>query len=350
MIKYLGSKKRFLKYIGMMITAVEAQTALDLFAGTTRVSQEFKRRGAYVTAVDMSRYTQIFSQCYIETDSKNISYKEIEESLRYLNSLQGIDGYFTETFCHQSRFFQPHNGQRIDAIREELYKNFNETNIYPILLTSLIEAADRVDSTTGVQMAYIKKWSDRSYKRLELKMPELIEGTGKAIRADATQIVNELPHFDIAYLDPPYNQHSYYGNYHIWETLVAWDKPEHYGIACKRIDVQDQETKSIFNRKREMPKALTETISKIDAKIIGLSYNNESWIDKTELEQMCERFGKVETLSFDSKRYIGAQIGIHNLQGEKSGKISHLRNLEYLVLAGPQKDIEKIVSLIQQVT
>ena len=39
---------------------------------------------------------------------------------------------------------------------------------YPVLLTSLIEAADRVDSTTGVQMAYVKKWAPRSFRPLEL--------------------------------------------------------------------------------------------------------------------------------------------------------------------------------------
>ena len=41
------------------------------------------------------------------------------------------------------------------------------------------------------------------------------------------------------YLDPPYNQHRYFTNYHVWETLVRWDEPEHYGIACKRVDARD---------------------------------------------------------------------------------------------------------------
>ena len=52
---------------------------------------------------------------------------------------------------------------------------------------------------------------------------------------------------DLMYLDPPYNQHRYFTNYHIWETLVRWDAPEHYGIACKRIDSRDDATKSVFN-------------------------------------------------------------------------------------------------------
>ena len=50
--------------------------------------------------------------------------------------------------------------------------------MYPVLLTSLIEAADRVDSTTGVQMAYVKQWATRSHKDLELRLPELIAGSG----------------------------------------------------------------------------------------------------------------------------------------------------------------------------
>jgi hypothetical protein len=32
---------------------------------------------------------------------------------------------------------------------------------------------------------------------------------------------------------------------------------------------------------------------------------------------------------------VGAQIGIYNPQGEKVGRVSHLRNREYLFLAGP---------------
>jgi len=51
-----------------------------------------------------------------------------------------------------------------------------------------------------------------------------------------------LPEADLAYLDPPYNQHRYFTNYHVWETLVAWDAPAHYGVACKRVDARQPTT------------------------------------------------------------------------------------------------------------
>ena len=65
MIKYLGSKRRLVPVLGELFTASRSRTALDLFTGTTRVAQELKRRGGYVTAVDTARYSEVFARCYI---------------------------------------------------------------------------------------------------------------------------------------------------------------------------------------------------------------------------------------------------------------------------------------------
>ena len=53
-----------------------------------------------------------------------------------------------------------------------------------------------------------------------------------------------------------------------------------------------------------------------------------------ELVEMCEQRGHVSVLAFDSKRYVGAQIGIYSPDGHKVGRVSHLRNLEYVLVAG----------------
>ena len=68
-IKYLGSKRRLVPVLGDMCAAAGARRALDLFTGTTRVAQEFKRRGADTTAVDNARYAYEFARCYIELDA-----------------------------------------------------------------------------------------------------------------------------------------------------------------------------------------------------------------------------------------------------------------------------------------
>ena len=120
MIKYLGSKRALAGVLGTLAEASGARSAVDLFTGTTRVAQEFKRRGLQVTAVDLASYSEILARCYISTDAAAIDLDELDELLAELDALPGVRGYVTETFCEQARFFQPHNGQRIDAIRERL--------------------------------------------------------------------------------------------------------------------------------------------------------------------------------------------------------------------------------------
>lgn len=336
MIKYLGSKRRLVPVLGLIAEAAGAKSAVDLFAGTTRVAQEFKRRGVEATAVDIATYSEVLARCYIATDAREVDDRELAEALDHLAALPGAAGYFTETFCVESRYFQSKNGERVDAIRTELDREFRGSPLFPILLTSLMLAADRVDSTTGVQMAYLKNWAPRSYNDLELRVPELIPGSGAAVRGNATELVTSLPPTDLMYLDPPYNQHRYFTNYHVWETLVRWDAPESYGVARKRIDARDPETKSVFNAKRDMPSAFRDLLLAARASTVVVSYNDESWITAEQMLTWLHEAGHqdVRMFEFDSKRYVGAQIGIHNPDGVKVGKVSRLRNVEYLFVAG----------------
>jgi adenine-specific DNA-methyltransferase len=342
MIKYLGSKRRLVPVLTELFERSGARTALDLFTGTTRVAQAIKLAGGQVTAVDTARYAEVFARTWIETDADAIDADELRSAIDELNGLPGEAGYVTDTFCVRSRFFQPFNGERIDAIRTAIQHDHAGTPLEPLLLTSLLLAADRVDSTTGVQMAYVKEWAPRSYKPLRLEAPVLLPGTGRAVRGDAVELAGGLGSFGLAYLDPPYNQHRYFTNYHVWETIVAWDHPEHYGVACKRIDARDDATKSVFNRKREMPAALAATIAAVDAEVVIVSYNDESWLSLDALRGMCATRRHVEVLAFDSKRYVGAQIGIHNPSGQKVGEVGRLRNLEYVVVAGPPSTVARM--------
>jgi adenine-specific DNA-methyltransferase len=342
MIKYIGSKRRLVPVLGELFSRAGASTALDLFTGTTRVAQAWKRRGAHVTAVDSARYAAVLAECYIQTDGDEVDRTEMSEAISYLQHLPGIDGYVTETFSRQARYFQPANARRIDAIREAIEAEWSGHRMRPILLASLLLAADRVDSTTGLQMAYLKEWSPRSYQPLVLRLPDLLPGSGSVTRGDATEVISNLTPVDVAYLDPPYNQHRYAGNYHVWETLMAWDAPEHYGVACKRIDLRDESTASVFNRRRRAPEAMARVLHTVRAEVVVVSASDEGWIPVRDLVEMVSGRGRVRVLAFDSRRYVGAQIGIHNLRGEKVGRVGRTRNTEYLIVAGPAGDVARM--------
>jgi adenine-specific DNA-methyltransferase len=343
MIKYLGSKRRLLDQISAVARAIPgASTAVDLFSGTARVGHALKQAGFAVQANDYAAYAHVLATCYVQADAERWT-QEAEALLHALQAVSPSPGYVTRTFCEEARYFTPENGAHIDAIRASIAERALPPELEAIALTSLLEAADRVDSTTGVQMAYLKQWAPRAHKPLTLRLPALLPraagGAGSAHRLDALEAARQL-RGDIAYLDPPYNQHSYLGNYHVWETLVRWDAPEAYGIARKRRDTRARA--SIFNSRPRHAAAFRAVVDAIDARVLIVSFSNEGWLARDDLLAMLAGRGEVLVLDHDFKRYVGAQIGIHNRRGERVGEVSHLRNTESLYVAGPADDIAAV--------
>lgn len=335
MIKYLGSKRTLLPMILEQVNALSTAdpsmtTVLDLFSGTSRVGHALKRAGYRVCANDHNAYAATLARCYVAADLERVEH-DATRLIAELGKLPGSPGYFTETFCEKSRFFQPKNGARIDAIRDAIAAKSLEPELEAVLLVSLMEAADRVDSTTGVQMAYLKQWAARAHNDLALRLPDVLpqsaHGKGEAHELDALAAADARP-ADIAYLDPPYNQHKYIGNYHIWETLVRWDAPETYGVACKRVDCRDRP--SDFNSRVRCTAAMEAVVDRIRARALLVSFSDEGFVTRDEIVRILSRRGEVTVHEFDYKRYIGAQIGIYNPSGAKVGRVSHLDNREML--------------------
>ena len=340
MIKYIGSKRTLIPPILQAIGSLAGVTSvLDLFSGTSRVGHALKREGYQVHANDHNSYAAALAACYVQADYEGHC-KAAAGLIAEFNALPGKPGYFTETFCERSRFFQPKNGARVDAIREAIAAKSLDPELEAIVLVALMEAADRVDSTTGLQMAYLKSWAPRAYQDLVLRLPKLLPrpSAGKCSArqleaADAAAAVEA----DVTYIDPPYNQHSYLGNYHVWETLVRWDKPEVYGVACKRVDCRSR--RSAFNSRRRCQSAMRNLLRKVRSKHLVISFNNEGFIRREDMELMLANcFGResLAVMENDHKRYVGAQIGIYDLGGNRVGKVSHVRNKEYLYVVSKE--------------
>ena len=192
MIKYLGSKRRLVPLLAALAEIAGGSTALDLFTGTTRVAQCFRQlgrqrhrgghgavlRGArpYVRRVGSDATPRRGWRPTPSPSSTPCGPKPATSPRRSASS---------------RRYFHPDNGARIDAIRAAIARDHAGSWLEPVLLTSLLEAADRVDSTTGLQMAYLKQWAPRARQRLELRLPKLPVGPpGRALRADAVEAVS----------------------------------------------------------------------------------------------------------------------------------------------------------------
>jgi adenine-specific DNA-methyltransferase len=332
-VKYIGSKRTLVPLISEVAARLPVQSACDLFAGTTRVGQAFRRLGLEVLSNDLASYSEALANAYVVAGEEER--RRAEPILAELAALPGAPGYVTQTFCVESRYFQPHNGARIDAIRQAIDGHALDPAVRGLLLTSLLEAADRVDSTTGLQMAYLKKWAPRSFNELELRLPALVDGPrGSVTRLDANALAPSVD-TDLVYIDPPYNQHSYFSNYHVWETIVRWDAPQTYGIARKRVDCRD--VKSPYNSKRAAGQAFDELLDQLGVPWMIVSFNNEGFHEPEHVCRRLQEHGYVNFVELDFKRYVGAQIGIFNPNGDKVGAVSHLRNKEVLFVVGPDR-------------
>ncbi|TCZ55249.1 DNA adenine methylase [Roseicella aquatilis] len=335
MIKYIGSKRALLTHILRVIgaTAPPGATVLDLFSGTARVGHALKRAGYRALSNDHNAFAHTLATCYVQADAERWA----ETARRILEDLQRLPpraGWFTATYCEQARFLHPDNGAKVEAIREAIAALGAEPELEAILLTALLEAADRVDSTAGLQMAYMKAWAKRALQPLQLRLPALLPrpaaGPCAALcgEAEATAAAVEC---DLAYLDPPYNQHSYLRNYHVWETLVRWDQPEVYGVAQKRTDCRTR--LSDFNSRRRIGPALERTVTALRCPALLVSFNDEGYLSRAALEAMLSARFHLQVIEIPHERYVGAKIGIHNPKGEKVGQVGRLTNVEYLFLA-----------------
>ena len=56
---------------------------------------------------------------------------------------------------------------------------------------------------------------------------------------------------------------------------MRWDKPEVYGVACKRVDVRERQ--SVFNSRPQFAGVMHRLLNTIQAPVLVVSFNNEGW-------------------------------------------------------------------------
>ncbi|MEZ6210213.1 MAG: DNA adenine methylase [Phycisphaerales bacterium] len=280
MIKYIGSKRTLMPVIlDAVRLAGGARTVVDLFSGTSRVGHALKGAGYRVVSNDHNAYAHTLARCYVQADAEDVL-ADAGRLVREFNGMNGEPGYFTETFCERSRYFQPKNGARIDAIREAIARKGLEPELESVMLVSLMEAADRVDSTTGLQMAYLKQWAPRAFNDLELRVPEVLprsaHGKGEAHCMEAVEAARLLDG-DVAYIDPPYNQPFVSGELpHLGVARSVGQARGVRGGVQARVDVRGR--KSAFNSRPKFAGAMRELLGAVQAPVLIVSFNNEGYL------------------------------------------------------------------------
>ena len=128
-IKYIGSKLKLIPQVLELVKKVNAETILDGFAGTTRVSQALAKLGYTVICNDIAPWSKVFGTCYLLNTKPRETYQPL---IDHLNAVQPVDGWFTEHYGGHAndgsalqadglkKPWQCHNTRKLDAIRQEI--------------------------------------------------------------------------------------------------------------------------------------------------------------------------------------------------------------------------------------
>jgi adenine-specific DNA-methyltransferase len=324
-IKYTGSKLKLLPYILNLSKKVSGDSknvaVFDGFSGSTRVSQAYAKTGYTVYANDIAQYTKVFNTAFLLNTNDPKSYQPL---IDHLNSLDPVDGWFTEHYGGDGAFkvsnngdglkkpWQKKNTRKLDAIRSEIDALNLDEITKSIAITSLILALDQVDSTLGHYASYLSEWSPRSYNDIKLKVPALWVNRNENVIMDhdVFAALEKLPdNIIIAYFDPPYGSNNekmppsrvrYASYYHIWTTVCLNDKPKIFGKAKRRTDTSDTIAGSVFEEFRKsnsgkliVTEAIEKLIKQTPANYIILSYSSGGKATAHELNEVLNSYGKV---------------------------------------------------------
>ncbi len=337
LIPYIGNKRKLLPLIreAVLLTGVRAGTFFDPFSGSGVVARLAKTMGFAVVANDWEPYSEWINKACVATNNPPPfgSLGGIEAAFAALNDLPGERGYIATHYCPaddeefdtrtERMFYTQENGQRIDAMREQIETWWLDGKIdeveKSVLLAPLIYQASYCSNTSGVFKGFHRGWGGatktawyriRSY--LTLSPPVLFDnGRHNAVlRADASAVAEDVE-CDIAYLDPPYNQHQYGANYHLLNTVALWDKPPispcisgngRRDKAAIRKDWRELR-RSAYCYRSSAVDAFAELVSKLKAGHILVSYSTDGIMDVREMLSVLAELGALTVIPRRYKRY-----------------------------------------------
>lgn len=212
-------------------------------------------------------------------------------------------------------YFTLDAARRIDAIRVQLHDWRATTAIsddeFYILLAALLEAADSVANTAGIYAAYIKSWQSNALRALRLRPPSIAPRPNpsdgrharcEAYQGDVSTLAPTLGHFDLLYLDPPYNTRQYSAYYHIPELIArGWfnDPP----VLRGKTGLLPGAQKSHWSTRAGCVAALERLLAQTDADHVVMSYNSEGIIPESEITRIFRAHGRRGTYRRITRTY-----------------------------------------------
>ena len=333
LITYIGNKRSLLDFISGAVGEVKKRLGremldiADVFSGSGAVARFFKQSARSLYVNDFERYAGTLSRCYLldAPDAAHLWPVYQKLLLDINNNLRR--GFIAEMYAPEDDeniragercFFTQRNARYIDTARQliqELPSDIRHFFIAPLLTEVSVKS-----NTSGVFKGFYKNSRtglgqfggngrdalSRITSDIELPFPVFSRFSCPThiYCEDANGLSEHLPTVDLAYLDPPYNQHPYGSNYFMLNLVNDYNKP----VEVSRISgIPTDWKRSAYNKPRTAFNALSRLCHNLDARFLLISFNSEGFITKEQMLSMLSSLGTTEIIEKKYNTFRGSR-------------------------------------------
>ncbi len=335
LVTCIGNKRSLIPFIDSAIRSVKARLnkhkldTLDMFSGSGVVSRLLKEHSRKLTANDFEDYSEAINKCYL-TNHSHFDWRTYEECREFLMARIKCDwrtGLIAQNYAPaddnnikrgERVFYTRRNAEFIDTARQHIGEL--PANMQNYFLSPLIVRASIHNNTGGVFKGFYKNrkgvgafggTGGHALKRIlgDVEIPRPLfspfECCVRVTKHDALELAGrERSQYDLAYLDPPYNQHPYGSNYFMLNLILHYEKPD---CTSKVSGIPTGWKRSPFNKPQSASEAFFGVVDSLDARFLLISYSSEGFIQLNEMLSELRMRGKLTFLETPYNTYRGCR-------------------------------------------
>ncbi|MBO5684287.1 MAG: DNA adenine methylase [Akkermansia sp.] len=334
LITYLGNKRRLLDFIGQAVNEVRRQLGgrklrcFDAFSGSGIVSRYLKQHADALYTNDLEDYARVLNTCYLANSEavQAAGLPELHADLLRQIEANPTPGLLAELYAPQDDacirrgervFYTRRNAVYLDTARQLIGQL--PTEVQPFFLAPLLSEASVHTNTAGIFKGFYKdsngvgKFGGRAANALQRIMAPIalplpvfsrFDCELHVLQNDACAAAASLPEIDLAYLDPPYNQHPYGSNYFMLNMILRYQKP---GQISAVSGIPRDWNRSAYNKRNQVQEALDALLSTLPARFVLISYNSEGFVSLPEMQALLQRHGQVQLMQTDYATFRGCR-------------------------------------------
>ncbi len=337
LITYIGNKRRLLPFLYKGFSKIherigkEKMVIFDGFVGSGAVARLLKSFASELHVNDIEEYSETINRAYLANRSE-VDMHKLAEYIAWLNKNKLRTNLKEPGFIEKN--YAPKDDKNIKLGERVFYTNINARIIdntrrlideipepyKTFALASLLVKASVHTNTSGVFKGFHKRNGighfggqgenalSRIKREIVLETPIFSDFECKVFvhKQDTNALVRDqkLPTFDLAYYDPPYNQHPYGSNYFMLNIIKnGRDEEIQNGVS----GIAKHWNRSAYNKQKIAEEAMDSLLKDTRARFILISYNNEGIIPIETFRHILSHYGRWELMEQDYNTYRGSR-------------------------------------------